>query len=141
EQKKMAIEGPVAVAGGKISQRLVKRLLNDIGTSQDQLPVMQHALMRTWDYWIENHEPGELIDIRHYNAIGKITQALSQHANEAYDELTTRDKAIAEVLFKSITEKNQDNRGMRRPSRLGLIAQLAEASEEEVIQVIEHFRK
>ncbi len=48
---------------------------------------------------------------------------------------------IAEVLFKSITEKNQDNRGMRRPSRLGLIAQLAEANEEEVIQVIEHFRK
>jgi WD40 repeat protein/energy-coupling factor transporter ATP-binding protein EcfA2 len=141
EQKKIAIEGPVAVAGGKISQRLVKRLLSDIGTNQDQLPVMQHALMRTWDYWIANHEPGEPIDLRHYNAIGKITQALSQHANEAYDELSTRDKGIAEILFKSITEKNQDNRGMRRPTRLGLIAQLAEASEEEVIQVIEHFRK
>jgi WD40 repeat protein len=141
EQKKMAIEGPIAVAGGKISQRLVKRLLSDIGTSQDQLPVLQHALMRTWDYWVENHEPNEAIDIRHYNSIGKITQALSQHANEAYDELSTRDKGIAEILFKSITEKNQDNRGMRRPGRLGLIAQLAEASEEEVIQVIEHFRK
>lgn len=141
EQKRVAIEGPIAVAGGRISQRLVKRLLTDIGSSQDQLPVLQHALMRTWDYWLENHEPNEPIDIRHYNAIGKITQALSQHANEAYDELSSRDKQIAEVLFKSITEKNQDNRGMRRPSRLGLIAQLAEASEEEVIQVIEHFRK
>jgi WD40 repeat protein/energy-coupling factor transporter ATP-binding protein EcfA2 len=141
DQKRVAIEGPVAVAGGKISQRLVKRLLSDIGTSQDQLPVLQHALMRTWDYWVENHEPNEPIDIRHYNSIGKITQALSQHANEAYDELSARDKAIAEVLFKSITEKNQDNRGMRRPSSLALIAQLAEASEDEVIHVIEHFRK
>jgi WD40 repeat protein/energy-coupling factor transporter ATP-binding protein EcfA2 len=141
EQKKMAIEGPIAVAGGKISPRLVKRLLSDMGVDQDQLPILQHALMRTWDYWLLNHEAGESVDVRHYTAIGKISQALSQHANEAYDELSSRSKAIAEVLFKSITEKNQENRGMRRPCQLALIAQLAEASEEEVIHVVEQFRK
>ncbi len=141
EQKKSVIEGPIAVAGGKISPRLVKRLLNDVGNNQDQLPIFQHALMRTWDYWVENHEPGELIDIRHYNAIGKISTALAQHANEAYDELSSRDKEIAEVLFKNITERNQLNRAMRRPCRLGLVAELAEASEEEVISVIERFRR
>jgi energy-coupling factor transporter ATP-binding protein EcfA2 len=140
EQKKMAIEGPVAVAGGRISQRLVKRLLNDIGKNQDQLPILQHALLRTWDYWLANHEAGEPLDLRHYNAIGKVTQALSLHANEAYEELSSRDKEIAEVLFKSITEKTQDNKGMRRPCRLGLIADLADASEAEVIRVVEHFR-
>lgn len=37
DQKRMAIEGPVAVGGGRISQRLVKRLLSDIGDNQDQL--------------------------------------------------------------------------------------------------------
>jgi WD40 repeat protein len=141
EQKKMAIDGPVAVAGGKISQRLIKKLLSDMGNDQDMLPILQHALMRTWDYWIENHEPGEPIDVRHYQAIGKITQALSQHANEAYDELNPRAKEIAEVLFKNITEKSVDNKGLRRPGRLGLIAELAEASEQEVIDVIDHFRK
>src|SRR5690606_25636436 len=41
----------------------------------------------------------------------------------------------------NVTEKNQDNRGLRRPCRLGLIAELSEASEEEVIQVIDHFRQ
>jgi WD40 repeat protein len=81
------------------------------------------------------------MDMRHYNAIGKITTALAQHANEAYDELTSRDKEIAEVLFKNITERNQQNRSMRRPCRLGLVAELAEASEEEVISVIDHFRR
>lgn len=141
EQKRSVIEGPIAVAGGKISQRLVKRLLNDIGNTQDQLPIFQHALMRTWDYWIENHEPGEAMDIRHYNTIGKISTALAQHANEAYEELSSRDKEIAEVLFKNITERNQLNRFMRRPCRLGLVAELAEASEEEVISVIDHFRR
>jgi WD40 repeat protein len=141
EQKRMAIEGPVAVGGGRISQRLVKRLLSDIGDNQDQLPILQHALMRTWDYWVSNHEPGEPMDIRHYNAIGKISQALSLHANEAYDELTQQQKEIAEVLFKTITEKNSENLEMRRPGRISEIADLAQTSEEKVIEVVEQFRK
>jgi hypothetical protein len=141
EQKKMVIEGPVAVAGGRISQRLVKRLLSDVGNNQDQLPILQHALMRTWDYWVANREEAELIDLRHYQAIGKMSEALSLHANEAYDELTAREKEIAEILFKNITEKSQDNLGMRRPGRLGVIAQLAEADEQDVIAVVEQFRK
>ncbi len=141
EQRKMVIEGPIAVGGGKISQRLVKRLLGDMGKNQDQLPILQHALMRTWDYWLENREEGEPMDLRHYNAIGKVSQALSQHANELYESLTTREKEIAEVMFKSITEKTADNKGMRRPSKLSLLAELSDASEEEVIRVVEHFRK
>jgi WD40 repeat protein len=141
EQKKMVIEGPVSVAGGRISQRLVKRLLSDMGNDQDQLPILQHALMRTWDYWVENREGNEPLDLRHYQSVGKIQEALSLHANEAYDELTTREKEIAEILFKTITEKSTDNKGMRRPGRLGLVAQLAEAEEQDVIFVVEHFRQ
>ncbi|GHN01320.1 hypothetical protein WSM22_28090 [Cytophagales bacterium WSM2-2] len=141
EQKRMAIEGPVAVSGSRISSRLVKRLLSDIGDNQDQLPILQHAMMRTWEYWENNHDPGEPIDLRHYNSIGKIDQALSLHANEAYEELTPRQKEIAEILFKSITEKNQDNQGMRRPAKVGLVAELSDAQESEVIEVVESFRK
>jgi hypothetical protein len=141
DQKKMAIEGPVAVGGGKISNRLLKRLLADLGDNQDQLPILQHAMMRTWDYWIANREAGEPIDLRHYNAVGKISQALSLHANEAFDELTSREKEIAEVLFKNLTEKNSENQGLRRPCKVKLICELAEASEEEVVKVIEEFRK
>lgn len=141
EQKRMAIEGPIAVAGGRISPRLTKKLLSDMGNDQDMLPILQHALMRTWNYWIENHEPGEAMDMRHYNAVGRITQALSQHANEAYDELTTREKEIAEILFKNVTEKNQENKGLRRPAKLGLIVALSEANEDDVIKVVDHFRK
>lgn len=141
DQKRIAIEGPIAVGGGRISQRLIKRLLNDIDDHQDQLPILQHALMRTWDYWVENRESGEPMDIRHYNAIGKIEQALSLHANEAFDELSLREKEIAEILFKNITEKTDDNQGMRRPCKVSVVSEIAEASDEEVIKVIENFRK
>ena len=50
EQKRKAIEGPVAVGGGEISSRLVQQLLNDLGDNPDQLPILQHSLMRTWAY-------------------------------------------------------------------------------------------
>ncbi len=49
DQLERAIEGPVKVGGGAIAFRLVQHLLNDVGDDQDQLPVLQHALMRTWD--------------------------------------------------------------------------------------------
>jgi WD40 repeat protein/energy-coupling factor transporter ATP-binding protein EcfA2 len=141
DQKRLAIEGPVAVGGGRIAQRLVKRLLSDIGDSQDQLPILQHALMRTWDYWVANREAGEPMDIRHYNAVGRVAQALSLHANEAYDELTNTEKEIAEVLFKCITEKNSEGLEMRRPARISEVAELAQVAEDKVIKVVEEFRK
>ncbi|QSE96726.1 nSTAND1 domain-containing NTPase [Fulvivirga lutea] len=140
DQKRMAIEGPIAVGGGQISERLLKRLLNDLGDNQDQLPILQHALMRTWNYWLKNKEEGEPMDIGHYNAIGRITEALSQHANETFDELSSRQKEIAEILFKSLTEKSSNNFGMRRPVKLSFVADLADATEEEVIEVVDHFR-
>ncbi len=51
EQLRKAIESPAKVKGARIQPALVARLLNDIGDDQDQLPVLQHALMRTWDVW------------------------------------------------------------------------------------------
>lgn len=141
DQQRLAIEGPVAVGGGKISKRLVQQLLNDVGNNPDQLPVMQHALMRTWNYWVANKELEEPIDLRHYIAVGKISEALSQHANEAYSELDKEEKEVCEVLFKALTEKGADNQGIRRAAKLEEIADISGVHEEELINVIEKFRE
>lgn len=141
EQKRRAIEGPVAVGGGEISSRLVQRLLNDLGDNPDQLPILQHSLMRTWDYWVHYREGDEIMDLKHYEAIGTMTEALSMHANEAYDELTDDQRDICAILFKTITEKRGENFGIRRPTLLGEIAAIADASVEEVAEIIEKFRE
>lgn len=141
EQKRMAIEGPVAVGGGRIAPRLVKRLLKEIGNNQDQLPILQHALMRTWDYWVENREKGEQIDFRHYNAVGRISEALSMHADEAYDQLSSNHKRVAEILFKSLTEKGTEVYGIRRPSTIREVSRIADVDESVIIEVVEHFRQ
>ena len=142
EQKRKAIEGPIAVGGADISPLLVQRLLNDLGDNPDQLPILQHSLMRTWDYWTKyKNRDEDLIDIKHYEAIGTMSEALSLHANEAFDELSEKQKLICESLFKAITEsRGGDNNGIRRPSRLGDIAAISGASPQEVAEVIEKFR-
>ncbi|MCU0428343.1 MAG: hypothetical protein MUF42_00100 [Cytophagaceae bacterium] len=142
EQKRLAIVGPVAVGGSKVSPRLLQQLLNDLGDNPDQLPIMQHSLMRTWTYWAEHHEDGEPIDLPHYEAIGRMAEALSMHANEAYDELTEKQKEICQVMFKALTEKSAESaHGVRRPTRLGTIASIANVPEAELVSVVEAFRK
>lgn len=140
-QKRLAIEGPVAVGGGKMSPRLVQQLLNDVGDSPDQLPILQHALMRTWDFWSQNRLGDEIIDLEHYDAIGRLSEALSMHANEAYDELNEQQKDICEAIFKALTEKGSENFGIRRPTKLKVLAKVAGVKETEVVKVIERFRE
>ncbi|MDA3891497.1 MAG: hypothetical protein PF517_07500 [Salinivirgaceae bacterium] len=135
-----AIEGPIAVGGGTVTPFLIQQLLNDIGDNPDQLPILQHALMRTWDAWTKTNHPSEPIDIKDYENIGKLEKALSEHANEAYNELSQSQKEICQSIFKTLTEKGGDNRGVRRPTPVFEIAEIANTTPEMVIEVVEHFR-
>lgn len=137
---KSAIEGPVAVGGAKIETQLVQQLLNEVGDNPDQLPILQHALMRTWEYWTEHSNKNQSINIADYEAIGKMEKALSEHANEAYDELNENEKWICESMFKTITEKGNDNRGIRHPTSINDIASISKSPVDDVIKVINPFR-
>lgn len=141
EQLRQAIEGPVGVAGGRIAPRLVNRLLNDLGDNPDQLPVLQHALMRTWDIWEADHATDEPIDVRHYEATGGLREALSRHGDEIYNALPSdRSREVTEKLFKCLTDRGSDNRGLRRPTRFADACAIVGASPDEVQEVLEAFR-
>jgi tetratricopeptide (TPR) repeat protein/energy-coupling factor transporter ATP-binding protein EcfA2 len=142
DELRSAITGPIAVAGGEITPRLVLRLLNDLGDDRDQLPVLQHALMRTWDHWGRHRSQGEPIDIADYEAVGTMQQALSRHAEEAFLETGSEaNRKIAERIFKALTDTFSDPRGMRRPTSIRQLSAICEASEPEVIQIVEIFRR
>jgi Cys-tRNA synthase (O-phospho-L-seryl-tRNA:Cys-tRNA synthase) len=83
----------------------------------------------------------EALDIPHYDAIGGLSEALSRHANEAFEELTEKEKEICTSLFKALTEKRNENHGIRRPCKLEVIASIAGVNYEEVIKVIDKFRQ
>ena len=140
EQWKLAIEGPVRVGGGAIAPRLTQRLLNDVADDPDQLPTLQHALMRAWNRWVATATDGRPLDLEDYEAVGGMTEALSRHADEVYAALPDEaHRAAAERLFRALTELAADDRGLRRPTRLGELVALAEAPESTVRAVIAAF--
>jgi tetratricopeptide (TPR) repeat protein len=141
DERRFAITGPVGVTRGKITEPLVNRLMNDVGDNPDQLPILQHALMRTWDHWARHRQNGEPIGLEHYEAVGTMADALSEHADEAYNELPNeRSRQIAEILFKALTERGVHNREVRRPTRMKDICEIADATAAEVTSVIDVFR-
>jgi RsiW-degrading membrane proteinase PrsW (M82 family) len=141
DQLRRAIEGPVGVAGGLIAPQLVTRLLNDLGEDPDQLPVLQHALLRSWNRWEADHAPDEPLDLRHYEATGDLSQALSVHADEIYAALNDdRSRQVAEKFFKCLTNLGSDNRGLRCPTRFRDACAIVGASADELRSVVDAFR-
>ncbi len=51
DQRREAIVSPTILAGGAIAPRLVDLLLNENIDTRDDLPILQHLLMRCWDAW------------------------------------------------------------------------------------------
>ena len=142
DQRRAAIEEPVRIAGGSISRRLVNRVLNDAGDDPDQLPIMQHALMRTWENWKESGPPpGQPMDLDNYVAIGGMAEELSKHANEAYDDLDDKGKDISRQMFQCLTEKGTDNRQIRRATDVATLAKVVGVTVPELTAVIQTFRK
>jgi tetratricopeptide (TPR) repeat protein len=136
-----AITGPVAVAGGSVSPRLVNRILNDVGDDHDQLPIVQHALMRMWEFWAAARD-GDPLDIDDYEAVGTTRHALSLHAEEAYLDGEAANKAhVVERVFKALTDTFADPRGIRRPTTIADLAAIADAPEPAIIEVVEAFRR
>ena len=67
------IKEPAVLSGNRISERLVQRLLYDIGQGQDQLPVLQHALRRIW---LAADQGREEMDLLHYAMVGGLADEL-----------------------------------------------------------------
>lgn len=141
ENFRQVIEGPVKYAGASIDESFVDTLLDDIDDHSDQLPVLQHALMRTWNHWKELKDPERPVGYTDYDSVGTMRNAMSRHADEAYGELDNRGREICRKMFRAITERAPDNRGVRRPTVFSTLRSIIDCSTEELIQVIDKFRQ
>ncbi len=139
-QLRQAITGPASLGGAEIRPRLLQRLLGEVGDDPDQLPILQHALMRTWEVWSEAGGDGP-VDLPQYEATGGMRVALSRHADEAYAELDVADRRVATALFQRLTERGTDGREVRRPARLSELIAVTRAPEDQLRRVVEVFRR
>ena len=137
-QRRDAIEGPIRLYRQDIAARLTDRLLNETIDTRDDLPVLQHALMRTWDDW--QPKSAGPVDVTNYEDIGTVTQALSWDADAALEGMSARELLLTKRLLQALTTVDAANRWIRRPAKLFDIAARSEASPAEVWAIVERFR-
>ena len=153
---KEVIEGPINLAGKKIVPGLVELLINEIEESRskeylDQLPILQHALMRTYQEAMKNGPQTE-INYEHYRQIGEMEKALANHAESKFDELSednrnkselSKKQKIVKFIFQALTDATTDLKSGRRPTALKNIYSIGKSmniSTAEVDEIINHFR-
>ena len=158
EQREEVIRKPLERAGASIEPELVERLLNDSSDELDQLPVLQHCLLRLWekagtasegpsgtDASVQMREPREQpsaarhLTVAHYRAIGGMTNALSQHADELLSKLQGRERAV-EQTFRALSEVDREGRAIRRGLRFQRLCAETGVAESELREVLDRFR-
>ncbi len=140
DERRAAVRGPLNMCGAQIDQVLLNRLVNEVGDNPDQLSILQHALNRTWAVWQAEGGMG-LIATQHYDAIGTMEQALDRHADEVLAMLVApAQAALAEAIFRAITDRGTDARGIRRPTRLDTLQSITGADASALAAVMQPFR-
>ena len=114
EQREAAIIGPAQVFGGDVDAALLNQLLNETGNDPNQLPVLQHLLMRMWSSTksskpvkpgnpffagIPEENLGHVLGLSDYEQVGGIAGALSGHADQAYGNLNDEQKELQKFFF------------------------------------------
>ena len=128
EQLEEVIRTPIERAGATIEGALVQRLLNDSGSDLDQLPVLQHCLSRLWERAGKDiagqdatasvtmtDDPGpktRRLTEQHYADIGRMSEALSRHADEILQQAGP--EHVVEKVFRSLSEVDKQRRAIRR---------------------------
>jgi WD40 repeat protein len=142
EQTAEAIEGPAKVFAGAVESRLVARILNDMDPDPDQLPLMQHALMRLWGRAQTRDRNAPKLRLDDYLDEGGLKGSISRHADEIFDETTCtvpgRDETTRR-LFCLLTEGEGETAG-RRLAQVQDVAEVAGASVEEIVTIADAFR-
>jgi len=91
---------PAERVGLQVEPALVERLLQEIGTSAGQLPLLEFVLEQLWEY----RENGTLTLNAYQEKIGGLEGALEQKANTVYETLDAEARACAQWIFLALTQ-------------------------------------
>jgi tetratricopeptide (TPR) repeat protein/energy-coupling factor transporter ATP-binding protein EcfA2 len=148
DQLRRAILYPAKHFGGSVEPDLVDKMIGDMSHNPDDLPLLQHALMRTWEKAVSRDNPITMT-IDDYREIGGLRNALSSHAEEALDIIKNKnpaDEVLTRTIFQELTERvdsSSAQEDIRRPRRLKEIAKVANLKKNDwkrIIDIVDVFR-
>ena len=93
---------PTTFSGAKTEEGYASKLVGEIGDSMDQLPVLQHVLMRAYERAVNESTTGKvLVRYEDYVSVGKMESALDIHAKQVYDTLSSKQQEYCKILFQN----------------------------------------
>jgi hypothetical protein len=155
---------PARMFGGDVEPALVDRLRLAAAAEQDALPPLQHLLMRMTAVR-DRSDPGWLLMRDDFDTVGG-ANALSQHANQLFDELVESEgrrmadesapagraaddkrlqrgrAAIAEGmarLFRELIDVDAGGRGIRRPRELAKLVPVSGLERDVIVRIVDRF--
>lgn len=146
-----AVREPARLYGGDVMRPLAERLIADAGASQDQLPLMQHTLMRLYEMHgaaaVAGGQPWRL-ELQHFPAEMGCAGLLSAHADEVAAGVVAAmpvapdggPSRVVEDLFRALTEPNPDGHAIRRPMRLDELVAIVGCALPELTRAVDAFR-
>lgn len=142
DQYRDAITKPLEKNGIRIASNIISQLLNDIEDDPDQLPILQHALMLTFQEWAKDERKDDhLIDVSHYHASGGMSNSIDAHCVQIYEELKEKNLSDAtKTIFQRLTEINLEGIEIRSPAKIKDLMQVANVSFDETCMVVDAFR-
>jgi len=137
EQLHDAICHPAQLFGGAVDETLANHLLNESGNDPDQLPLLQHALMRLWEDDDDKH-----LTLEEFRELNGLRGALDGHAEQAWHTLNVDEQIVAEALFRALTERNsREGQVIRHPAKIQYLLDATGADLPVLHRVVEVFRQ
>ena len=109
DQLRQAIEEPAKLSGVQFEAGLVDTILDDVGEAHGNLPLAEFALRILWE-----KQQNKLINASAYHAIGKVKGALSLHAQNIYQSLSTQEQNAAQRIFTQLVKIGSGTEDTRR---------------------------
>jgi WD40 repeat protein/energy-coupling factor transporter ATP-binding protein EcfA2 len=150
-----AIEGPIAIFGGRIDPKLTVWLLNSLDEELDKLPLMQHALKLLYAHkTATDGRPDVTLGLDEFTKVFRIDTGASFSASESrfalrmtlarcldriYRDLPPRLKPAAARTFCALTAIDSGVSDIRRPLRLATLARTIGESEEDTRIIVKRF--
>jgi len=155
-----AIARPIEAYHGAIEPSLVSAIVSDMGAGveydADNLPLMQHALLWLWQKcWRDAGvvdpptpappaapRPHAVLTLATYQQHGGLSGILNRHAEDIFAGLRQcgpRTAAIAEVMFRRLSERDASLRYKRAPALASTVCQLASCTSQDLEAVVNAF--
>ena len=113
DELQRAIEEPARRAGLVLEDGLVERIFDDVGTEPGSLPLLETALLETW-----NRRNGTTLTLEGYESAGGVHGAVAHLADDVYARLAPSEQDVARGIFLRLAEPGVGTDDVRRRAPL-----------------------